>query len=120
MNDKLTSKDMPKLVRAAGDDAVRVYREFFNDPNWNPAKRTVSRCVVARFCRWAAARGLTLETIDPSDVKAYLAKAPERCLAPVGELLRRLAATGAITGQTSSMSLRMLKAAGRPRTRSAE
>jgi len=92
--------DVPHLIRAGGEWAVLAYREFLDNPNWSAAKRTVSRNVLGRFCRWAEARGLTLESISASEVKAYFAETPEeRYLAPVGDLLRRLAAAGVVTGK---------------------
>src|SRR5271166_3036829 len=92
--------DVPHLIRAGGEWAVLAYREFLDNPNWSAAKRTVSRNVLGRFCGWAEARGLTLESISASEVKAYFAETPEeRYLAPVGDLLRRLAAAGVVTGK---------------------
>ena len=92
--------DVPHLIRAGGEWAVLAYREFLDNPNWSAAKRTVSRNVLGRFCRWAEARGLTLESISASEVKAYFAETPEeRYLVPVGDLLRRLAAAGVVTGK---------------------
>ena len=59
------------LSCAAGDAAVRVYREFL-DAIRSPNTRRVYGTHVRRFCSWAQARGLPLSLIAPSDIIAYL------------------------------------------------
>ena len=73
--------------------------------------------MLGRFCRWAEARGLTLESISASEVKAYFAETPEeRYLAPVGDLLRRLAAAGVVTGKPVRRKAMRKKATAVPRS----
>ena len=57
-------EDVPRLVRAAGEQAVRAYREFLDDPVRTASTRKLYRLRAGRFFRWAESHGLTLDTID--------------------------------------------------------
>ncbi len=52
------------VIGAAGDDAVRAYREFLDDPVRTASTRKLYRLRAGRFFRWAESHGLTLDTID--------------------------------------------------------
>ena len=66
--------DVPALIAAAGDHAVRAYREFLDDSKWSPTTRHSYARNARRFFRWAAARGLSLEAIDAPALAAYAAE----------------------------------------------
>lgn len=71
MNDKAP---IPNIINAAGDAAVRVYREFLADPKWSSSTRSCYARNAKRFLRWAETHGLTLETIDPPALAVYAAE----------------------------------------------
>ena len=63
--------DVPEIIRAAGDNAVREYREFLDDPKRSPSTRKQYRGAIGRFMHWAERRGAVLETINVADLTAY-------------------------------------------------
>jgi hypothetical protein len=65
---------VPQIVRAAGDDAVRAYQEFLNDPVRATTTRKLYRLYAGRFFRWAESRGMNLETITAESLSAYAAE----------------------------------------------
>src|SRR3954466_3509178 len=69
---------VPALIADAGDDAARRFVEFFtaNIPNDNT--RAAYAQAVAQFLRWAEVRGLTLRTIEPIAVAAYVKESRAR------------------------------------------
>jgi hypothetical protein len=95
---------IPAIIRAAGDDAVRAYREFLDDPKWSPRTQSAYRQSIGRFLRWAAPRGLSLEAVTGADLSAYAAEiaaqsspqAASVSLTGVRGLLRHLASSGVL------------------------
>jgi hypothetical protein len=63
--------DLPALIAAAGEPAVRAYREFLDDPVRTPGTRKNYAMYARRFFCWVESRGLTLATIDPPAIAAY-------------------------------------------------
>ena len=61
---------IPGIISAAGEEAVRAYREFLGAIR---SRRTLqlNRGRIRGFCCWAEARALPLELIEPSDVLTY-------------------------------------------------
>ena len=68
------TEDVPEIIRAAGDDAVRAYLEFLHDPVRASTTRKLYRVHANRFFHWAESRGLSLETIDASTLASYAAE----------------------------------------------
>jgi hypothetical protein len=66
-----TAEDIPALVLAAGDAAATAYSEFLDDPTRSAATGKIYRVRAVQFFRWAASRGLSLETIDAPALAAY-------------------------------------------------
>jgi hypothetical protein len=95
---------VPALIAAAGEPAVRAYREFLDDPKWSPNTRKLYRVRARRFFRWAEARGLTLKAIDTPALAAYadeIARTKSRqeaplYLTPVRGALGHLARSGVL------------------------
>ena len=67
-----TGPVVPALIADAGDGAARRFVEFFTANIPNPNTRAAYARAVAQFLRWAEARGLTLRTIEPIAVAAYI------------------------------------------------
>src|SRR3954451_9791646 len=69
---------VPALIADAGDRAARRFVEFFtaNIPNDNT--RAAYAQAVAQFLRWADERRLTVQTIEPVAVAAYIQEAKAR------------------------------------------
>jgi site-specific recombinase XerD len=96
------AKDLPEIIRAAGDGAVRAYLEVLNDPRLHVSTRNVYRLSLERFFHWASSHGLTLETIDMHSLAVFEAEIASRNsqheaaiqLKPVRRVLRHLARTG--------------------------
>src|SRR4051812_15816923 len=63
---------VPTLIADAGDGAARRFVEFFTANIPNPNTRAAYARAVAQFLRWAEERGLTLRTIEPVAVAAYI------------------------------------------------
>ncbi len=63
---------LPTLIREAGDHAQRRFVEFFTADIRNPGTRAVYAHAVNRFCQWCEQRGLTLMTVSPFVVAAYI------------------------------------------------
>ncbi|MHB1785265.1 MAG: tyrosine-type recombinase/integrase [Acidimicrobiales bacterium] len=63
---------LPALVAAAGDQAARRFVEFFTANIRNRNTRAAYAQAVARFLRWAEDRGLSLRSIEPVAVAAYV------------------------------------------------
>jgi hypothetical protein len=108
--------DVPALIAAAGDTAVHAYREFLET-------RRTYRSYIARFCRWADARGLALETITVHDVATYAASAAasvapislSNYLTPLRGLFRHFIRAGLRSENPCGSSLPDLRQlAGRP------
>lgn len=87
---------IPALIAAAGDDAVRAYRGYFDSPGRSRNTR--------RFFEWAGRRGLTLTTIDAAALAAYAREVAANksrmeasiYLTPVRGVFRALADAGAL------------------------
>jgi site-specific recombinase XerD len=73
---------VPALIADAGDKAARRFFEFFtaNIPNENT--RLAYAQAVGQFLRWAEERRLTLQTIEPIAVAAYIEQLKARLAAP--------------------------------------
>ena len=65
------SRDVPEMVRAAGERAVCAYLEFLDDARWSPNMRELYGQRARRFLRWAESRGLTLGWIDAYAIAEY-------------------------------------------------
>jgi hypothetical protein len=89
---------VPALIAAAGDDAVRAYREFLADASSSTTAR------IRKFCRWAESRGLSLEAIDARAFVAYRTESARATSSPtaavylssVRSLFRHLARSGVL------------------------
>ena len=95
---------IPHLIRAAGDDAVRAYRGYFDSRGRSRNTRRLYASHSRRFFEWAGRRGLTLTTIDAAALAAYareVAATKSRMeasiyLTPVRGVFRALADAGAL------------------------
>lgn len=63
---------LPGVVAAAGPEASKRYFEFFTVTIRNAHTRSGYHRACRTFYEWAEARGLTLETIEPIHVAAYV------------------------------------------------
>jgi len=63
---------VPLILAQAGDTAARRYIDFFAANIRNPNTRRAYARACARFLAWCSDRGLTLATIRPFDVAAYV------------------------------------------------
>jgi hypothetical protein len=99
----MRAEAVPDLIRAAGDDAVKAYRSYFETGSRRNTRRNYAY-LAGRFFRWVAARGLTLEAIDARTLAEYGDRiTAERSrhvagvyLTPVRGVLRHLAVTGVL------------------------
>jgi site-specific recombinase XerD len=102
---------LPALLDEAGDDAARRVIEFFTAEIRNRNTRQAYARAVRQFFDWAAERGLTLETIEPVHVAAYV-ETDERSAATVKQHLsaiRRLfdwLVTGQVLSSNPAMPVR--------------
>src|SRR5690349_11575224 len=69
---------VPALIADAGEGATRRFFEFFTANIENSNTRAAYAQAVAQFLRWAGGRGLTLTTIEPIAVAAYVKELKER------------------------------------------
>lgn len=67
-----TGPTVPALIGEAGDQAARRFLEFFTANIRNPNTRAAYAQAVARFLSWAEDRGLSLRSIEPVAVAAYV------------------------------------------------
>lgn len=72
----------PALIAAEGDGASRRFFEFFTANIENDNTRRAYAQAVAQFLRWAEGRGLTLRTIEPIAVAAYVRELKTRLADP--------------------------------------
>lgn len=72
----------PGLIAAAGDDAVRRFFEFFTANIENENTRVAYAQAVSQFLRWAEEHGLTLQTIEPIAIAAYVKELKTRLADP--------------------------------------
>lgn len=73
---------VPALIAAEGDGASHRFFEFFTANIENDNTRMAYAQAVAQFLRWAEARGLTLRTIEPIAVVAYVRELKTRLADP--------------------------------------
>jgi len=73
---------VPALITDAGDAAGWRYIEFFAANIRNPNTRRAYARACSRFFRWCEDRGLTLATIRPFDVAAWVEQLQEKHGAP--------------------------------------
>jgi site-specific recombinase XerD len=73
---------VPALVGEAGDQAARRFVEYFTANIRNPRTRAAYATAVGQFSRWCEDRGLTLETLEPIVVAAYVEELQGRLAAP--------------------------------------
>jgi len=73
---------VPALIAAEGDGAARRFFEFFTANIENENTRAAYAQAVAQFLRWAEARGLTLRTVEPIAVAAYVRELKTRLADP--------------------------------------
>src|SRR6202034_3761376 len=73
---------VPALVAAAGEQAGWRYVEFFNANIRNPHPRRAYALACSRFFAWCEDRGLTLATIRPFDVAAWVKELREKHSTP--------------------------------------
>lgn len=79
---KPTGPVVPALIAAEGDAAARRFFEFFTANIENDNTRAAYARAVAQFLRWAEARGLSLRTIEPVAVAAYVKELKSRLADP--------------------------------------
>lgn len=65
---------LPAIVERAGEGASKRFFEFFTVNIRNPNTRQAYGRAVWQFMEWSEARGLSLETIEPMHVAAYIEK----------------------------------------------
>ncbi|WP_254053532.1 hypothetical protein [Singulisphaera sp. GP187] len=65
---------LPALIAQEGDRAGRRFIEFFTAQIRNPNTRAAYTQPVAQFLRWYTDRKLTLQTLEPVAVAAYVEK----------------------------------------------
>ena len=80
---------VPALIADAGDGAARRFVEFFTANIANPNTRLAYAQAVAQFLRWCEERRLTLRTIEPIAVAAYIEELKGRLADPLGEAAPR-------------------------------
>jgi hypothetical protein len=73
---------VPALIADAGDTAGWRYVEFFTANIRNPNTRRAYVRACDRFFAWCEDRGLTLTTIRPFDVAAYIETLQQTHVAP--------------------------------------
>ena len=73
---------VPALIADAGDRASWRYVEFFSANIRNPNTRRAYARACASFLAWCDGRGLTLTTIRPHDVGAYIEALQETAAPP--------------------------------------
>src|SRR3954466_2737159 len=73
---------VPGLIAEAGDGATRRFVEFFTVNIENQNTRLAYAQAVAQFLRWADDRRLTLRTIEPIAVAAYVQELKGRLAVP--------------------------------------
>ncbi|MCS4189430.1 site-specific recombinase XerD [Salinibacter ruber] len=96
-------RTVPALLDDAGEDAVQSVLEFFTAEIRNQNTRKAYARAVRQFFDWAERRGLTLKTIEPMHVAAYV-EADDRSASTVKQHLsaiRRLF-DWLVTGQVLS------------------
>src|SRR4051794_1348723 len=73
---------VPALIADAGEGAARRFFEFFTANIENPNTRLAYAQAVAQFLRWCEDRRLTLRTIEPIAVAAYVQELKGRLAVP--------------------------------------
>src|SRR4051794_14551653 len=73
---------VPALIAAEGDGAARRFFDFFTANIENDNTRAAYAQAVAQFLRWAEARGLSLHSIEPIAVAAYVKELKSRLADP--------------------------------------
>jgi site-specific recombinase XerD len=73
---------VPALIADAGEAAAKRFFEFFTANIENPNTRLAYAQAVAQFLRWAEGRRLTLRTIEPIAVAAYVQELKGRLATP--------------------------------------
>jgi site-specific recombinase XerD len=81
-SDLRTMHVVPALIADCGEDAGWRYVEFFTANIRNPNTRRAYARACARFFAWCEDRGLTLTTIRPFDVAAWVEQLQETHSAP--------------------------------------
>ena len=98
---------MPALVAAVGDQASWRYVEFFTANIRNPHTRRAYARACSRFFAWCETRGLSLTSIRPFDVAAWIEQLQTDHSAPgVKQQLAavRMLFDWLITGQVAPMN----------------
>lgn len=92
---------VPAIIAAAGNDAVRHYRAFFDQGSLGSNTCQVYGSIIRRFFGWAEKRGLALETIRGSDAEAFCDEvcrgSTANYLSAIRRLFRHFASTGVLT-----------------------
>src|SRR3954452_17708749 len=73
---------VPALIADAGDGAAKRFFEFFTANIENANTRLAYAQAVAQFLRWCEERQLTLRTIEPIAVAAYVQELKGRLATP--------------------------------------
>src|SRR5437762_13569024 len=81
-DDVHTKLIVPALIADAGDAAGWRYVEFFTAKIRNPHTRRAYARACGRFFAWCEQRGLTLISIRPQDVAAWVEELQEKHGAP--------------------------------------
>lgn len=79
---RTTGFAVPALIVEAGDKAGRRFVEFFTAQIRNKNTRSAYAQAVGQFLRWCEERGLTLQTIQPVAIAAYVEEMTGRKAAP--------------------------------------
>src|SRR3954470_11967080 len=77
-----TGPVVPALIADAGDGAAKRFFEFFTANIENANTRLAYAQAVAQFLRWCEERQLTLRTIEPIAVAAYVQEMKGRLATP--------------------------------------
>tara|TARA_R110002072_G_scaffold303078_1_gene492929 strand:+ start:10508 stop:10873 length:366 start_codon:yes stop_codon:yes gene_type:complete len=68
----ICTRQLPALIREAGERAERRFLEFFTANIRNPGTRRVYGLAVGRFCHWCERHGVSLEHVTPFVVAGYI------------------------------------------------
>lgn len=96
---------IPDVVQQAGAGAAMWFGEFFREKVQNPNTRAAYARATGQFFEWCAGRGLTLQSIEPSHVAAYVLELGTR---PAGE--RRAGREGPLSAQSVRQHLAAIRA----------
>jgi hypothetical protein len=108
-----TSDSLPSIIDAAGKEAVKHYRAYFNEVIRSPSTRKAYRSLANRFLKWAVQRDLSLASISAEDATEFMRLAHPKVVIPVRSLFRHFVEHGVLSANPfdSSHSRKMAVAA---------